>query len=39
MDDNGELSDMQDIEPIPPDLYSLVLNLPNLASEGDDDIL
>ena len=39
VEDNGELSDMQDIDPIPPDLYSLVRDLPSLASEGDDDIL
>lgn len=39
VEDNGEPSDMQDIDPIPPDLYSLVLDLPSLASEEVDDIL
>ncbi len=39
VEDIGEPSDMQDIDPIPPALYSLVaLDLPSLASEGDDDI-
>lgn len=39
VDENGELSDMQDMDPIPPGLYSLAaLDLPILASEGDDDI-
>jgi hypothetical protein len=39
VDDIGEPSEMQDIEAIPPDLYSLVLDLPIRASDGDDDIL
>jgi hypothetical protein len=39
VEDNGGLSDMQDIDSMPPVLYSLVLDLPSLASEGDDDIL
>lgn len=39
MDENGEPSEMQDIDPMPPVLYSLVLDLPSLASEGEEDIL
>lgn len=37
-EDQGEPSEMQEIDPIPPDPYSLVLDLPILANEGDEDI-
>ena len=39
LEEDGEPSEMQDIEPMPADRYSVDLDLLSLANEGDDDIL